>query len=126
VPTLSRPRRGGLAGNKLAEVPDFYQQDPRGGFVGDGSNYCYPVAASNSLLYFARHGYPNLLADPNKPDADEEIDLIHTLYSPAYFGTDPGNGTAPTTVLRSLPVCLRRRRVGKLCKLTRAENPIRI
>lgn len=88
--------------SRLAELPDFYQEDPRGGFVGDGSNYCCPVAVSNSLLYFARHGYPNLLASPNEPDADAEIDLIRTLYSPGYFGTDPGNGTAPTALLRGL------------------------
>jgi hypothetical protein len=80
---------------KASEIPHFWQRDPRGGFANDGADYCCPVAVSNSLVYLAEHGFPALL-----PDGDDgQIDLINTLASSTYFGTDPDTGTGPGAVL---------------------------
>jgi hypothetical protein len=55
------------------------------------------VAVSNSLVYFAHHGFPALLSEGS--GIQSQIDLINTLASSDYFGTDPDNGTAPGAVL---------------------------
>jgi hypothetical protein len=86
------------ATQKLNDTPHFWQRDSRGGFANEGRDYCCPVAVSNSLVYFARHGFPALL--PGSDDtAQSQIDLINLLASSDYFGTDPENGTAPGSVL---------------------------
>lgn len=85
---------------KIAETPHFWQLDPRGGFKNDGSDYCCPVAVSDSLVYLAHHGFPDLL--PLGQGAQPQIDLINLLATPGYLGTDPRKGTAPGTVLSGL------------------------
>ena len=82
---------------KAADTPHFWQRDPRGGFENDGRDYCSPVAVSNSLVYLAHHGFPALLDDGD--GVQPQIDLINTLASADYFGTDPENGTSPGQIL---------------------------
>ena len=87
---------------KAEEVPDFCQYEPRGGFANGGRDYCCPVAASNYLIYFSQHGYPNLLPNPAEPLFQAQIGMINRLASPDYFGTDPREGTGPGAVLRGV------------------------
>ena len=89
---------------KAAGVPDFWQYEPRGGFANGGRDYCCPVAASNYLLYFAQHGYPNLLPNSTQPLSpfQAQIGMINQLASHDYFGTDPREGTGPGAVLRGV------------------------
>jgi hypothetical protein len=82
---------------KAAGTPQFWQLDPRGEFENQGRDFCCPVAVSNSLVYFAHHGFPALL--PEGSGVRAQINLINTLASSDYFGTDPDNGTAPGSVL---------------------------
>lgn len=46
--------------SKISDMPDLTQTDKRGNLPGKGRSYCGPVAVSNSLVWLARHGYPNL------------------------------------------------------------------
>jgi len=86
-----------VATQKARETPHFWQRYSRGGFQNGGRDYCCPVAVSNSLVYLAHHGFPDLLPDG---DGDQpQIDLINILASSDYFGTDPKNGTSPGEVL---------------------------
>ena len=89
-----------VADNKALETPAFYQLDPRGRFANGGRDYCCPVAISNSFVYLARHGYPDLL--PNGTGDQPQIDLINQLASPGYLDTNPDNGTGPGAVLGAL------------------------
>jgi hypothetical protein len=87
-------------GSRPDETPHFWQLDPRGGFENGGRDYCCPVAISNSLVYLARQGFPSLAPGENGKQA--QIDLINTLASKDYFGTDPAIGTGPGDVLVGL------------------------
>ena len=85
---------------KAAETPNFWQLDPRGGFLNGGRDYCGPVAVSDSLVYLGRHGFPDLL--PHSQGVQAQIDMINLLASPHYLGTDPNAATAPASVLRGI------------------------
>lgn len=85
---------------KVAKTPHFWQLDPRGGFQNGGQYYCCPVAVSDSLVYLARHGFPELL--PKDKGVQSQIGLINLMASPRYLGTDPEKGTGPDTVLNGV------------------------
>jgi hypothetical protein len=97
-PDLSAPDAD--SDRRALETPAFYQLDPRGHFANGGRDYCCPVALSNSLVYLARHGYPDLL--PAGTGDEAQIDLINQLASPDYLDTNPDNGTGPGAVLSAL------------------------
>lgn len=46
--------------DKSSETPDLMQSDPEAGLPDGGEQFCGPVAAMNSMVWLARHGYPNL------------------------------------------------------------------
>jgi hypothetical protein len=77
---------------KVLATPHFFQCDPRGQFPGNGRDYCGPTAVSDSLMYLASHGFPNLLPDRNANAVDSQISLINVLAQDC-MNTDPANGT---------------------------------
>ena len=90
----------GAMAQKAAETPHFWQLDPRGGFANGGRDFCGPVAISDSLVYLAHHGFPELL--PAGEGDTAQIALINLLASPHYLGTDPDKGTGCGSVLKGI------------------------
>lgn len=90
----------GATAQKAAETPHFWQLDPRGGFANGGRDYCGPVAISDSLVYLAHHGFPELL--PAGEGDAAQIALINLLASSHYLGTDPDKGTGCGSVLKGI------------------------
>jgi hypothetical protein len=90
----------GATAQKAAETPHFWQLDPRGGFANGGRDFCGPVAISDSLVYLAHHGFPELL--PAGEGDEAQIALINLLASPHYLGTDPDKGTGCGSVLKGI------------------------
>jgi hypothetical protein len=103
---------------KIAAMPDFCQTDESGKFDNGGKVFCGPVAASNSLVWLAQNGFPKLLP-PVKVKSDEgngsadgdskvaaqkgaQIELIRTLGSPDFMGTEGRDGTSATRLMRGL------------------------
>jgi len=91
--------------DKITSTPDLSQTDPAGAFEGDGSNYCAPVAISNSLMYLSRHGFPDL-ASQETSTKDAQIEVVHYLASPDYLKTDANSGTNPAKILIGLTAYL--------------------
>lgn len=46
--------------SRVDETPDLMQSEPQAGLPFEGAPYCGPVAASDSLIYMSKHGYPRL------------------------------------------------------------------
>ena len=84
-------------------TPDLTQTDPRARFAENGSNYCAPVAVSNSFVWLAEHGYSKLLpGGPVLSNADKtarQIILAKTLSSPEFMNTIADEGTYVDNVL---------------------------
>jgi len=89
-----------LTAQKAAETPHFWQLDPRGGFKNGGRAFCGPVAISDSLVYLAHHGFPDLL--PAGAGEEAQIALINSLASTHYLGTDEDHGTGSGSVLKGI------------------------
>lgn len=103
---------------KIAAMPDFCQTDESGKFDNGGKVFCGPVAASNSLVWLAQHGYPKLLptmevksdngnglsdGDPKvAAQKAAQIELIRTLGSPDFMETEGRDGTSATRLMRGL------------------------
>lgn len=85
---------------KATQTPDFMQTDREGGFAKGGSQYCAPVAVSNSLMYLAANGYDDLRPEGTAKRA--QIALIRTLASKEYMSTSPTMGTDPDRVLAGI------------------------
>ncbi len=93
--------------DKVNATPDLTQTDPRGKFAENGTNYCAPVAVSNSFVWLAEHGYPKLLPDcvdisqTNKQNnfLGRQIDLAKILSSPDFMNTKADEGTYVDSVL---------------------------
>ena len=49
----------------IQNLPDFGQVS---------QNWCWAAAAANSLYWYAKHGYPEILDDPLKPGFDQDLD----------------------------------------------------
>lgn len=80
---------------KINDTPDFLQTDKSAGFTKGGTRYCGPVAASNSLLWLAKNGYPKL-KPPAKTEKESQISLIRKLASANLMDTEDEakNGTS--------------------------------
>ncbi len=93
------------ASDKITDIPNLCQTDPEGEFAGDGSQFCAPVAISNSLMWLAKNGYPAL--DPTgNGDKAAQLKMVRTLASADYLDTDTGKGTNPKKVLLGLTAYL--------------------
>lgn len=90
----------GVAAKSL-EMPDFLQTDPRAGLARSGSQFCAPTAVSNSLMWIAGHGAPNL-RPPGKDAVAAQADLIRILGGPGYMGTRPDVGTDAAELVRGV------------------------
>jgi hypothetical protein len=93
--------------DKVSTTPDLTQTDPRGQFAENGTNYCAPVAVSNSFVWLSEHGYAKLL--PNNDNiplkdsqtgiAARQIALAKILSSAEYMNTKADEGTYVDNVL---------------------------
>lgn len=102
--------------SKADATPDFCQTDKQGKFYNGGKMYCAPVAASNSIVWLAQQGYPQLL-DAGESNKQSQIELIRTLASSDYMGTAGRNGTGP----RSLTDGVYKYVTERGCKIERLE-----
>jgi hypothetical protein len=89
------------APDKAADTPDLMQSLPEAGLPDGGAAFCGPVAVSNSLVWFTRHGYPAL--------AQREVDspagqgsLAALLGGPRYMRTSYAAGTSARQILEGL------------------------
>jgi hypothetical protein len=78
---------------KVLATPHFFQCDPRGRFAANGDMYCCPTAVSDSLMYLASHGFPNLLPNGITDTTRAQITLIDIL-AVYCMKTDPVGGTS--------------------------------
>src|SRR6202034_2187503 len=94
--------------DKVSSTPDLTQTDPRGQFAENGTNYCAPVAVSNSFVWLSDHGYPKLLPDSGKniSPANKQTELLNRqialakiLSSPEFMNTKADEGTYVDNVL---------------------------
>jgi hypothetical protein len=77
---------------RVEETPDLMQSESRAGLPFEGAPYCGPVAASNSLIYLSKHGYPRLTA-VSLPDARAQGEL--SLQLSKLMKTTRLGGTTP-------------------------------
>jgi hypothetical protein len=87
---------------KINITPDYTQTDlTYGGFPGGGGQYCCPVSVSNSLVWLADNGFPNLAprSDDRKRD---QFDVAYVLGSPSYMNTSLENGTGSNKLCNGL------------------------
>jgi hypothetical protein len=87
--------------DKVDELPDYYQRNGAyGGFPRGGSVYCGPAAVSNSIIWLADNGYPDLV--PSSGDrARDQHGTIAELASRKYMGLGWG-GIGPNGLARGL------------------------
>lgn len=83
--------------DRLADMPDFSQRDPR--LPSRGDQYCAPVALANGLMWLSNNGFPELVPFAGA-DLERQYRLVLELGSPAFLDTSVDRGTAPTDVLR--------------------------
>ena len=84
--------------DRPATTPDFCQTDPAGKFPAGGGYFCGPVAAANSLMFFARNGFPKLRPTANG-DKESQIRMIHQLAAGDYMNTVGKRGTNPPRLM---------------------------
>ena len=84
------------AGNTayINEIPDFTQSRITGWQYGHGSEYCAPVAVSNSLMWLTNFG-------------SEQAGLAKLLASGRYMNTDIWKGTTTSDLLRGVDAIAR-------------------
>ncbi len=70
------------------------QTDPQCAFPGGGAEYCGPVALSNTLIYWSRHGYDRL--SPQGHSAAAQMSLVNKLAGEGYLHTSIKDGTHVT------------------------------
>ena len=98
--------------DKVWTTPDYCQSDPAyGGFPDDegvlhGNVFCGPTAGSNSLMWLADHGFPNLASDSGDRKRDQH-DLIAAIAQPAYMNAYETNGVGITYFCRGFMGVLR-------------------
>ena len=87
--------------DNIDQTPDFTQSDERARFPNRGFYLCGLVAASNSLMWLAANGYPDLV--DNTGDAfQDQVKLVRTLGLPAYTATQPSVGTSARQLMRGV------------------------
>ena len=77
---------------KLEDTPDLMQSLPQAGLPWGGLAHCGPVAASNSIVWLAKHGFDQLLV-PFEATAAGQGKLARLLGSKKYMHTTEHNGT---------------------------------
>ena len=87
---------------KVAATPRFYQRDPRMDLSVAGDNFCVPVAASDSFVYFAAHGFDRLVPIDGGDLEIVQGELVKTLASPGYMSTNPDSGTTPSNAMTGI------------------------
>jgi hypothetical protein len=98
---------GLAASSRIYGTPDFLQTDHSAGLPLSGTQYCGPVAASNSLVYLSLTGYPNLILEEDTSH-NRQVTLIRALGSAAFMRTDQ-SGTSPWNVATGLDAFIRSR-----------------
>jgi hypothetical protein len=79
--------------DKVEATPDYTQTDQAyGGLPGGGTQYCGPVTVSNSLIWLADNGFPQLAQASGDRKADQ-FDLIKILGDEDHMDTSLNNGT---------------------------------
>ncbi len=79
-------------------IPDYLQIDTAfGGLPGKGRQYCAPVSVSNSLLWFAENGWPQL-SELNGDRRRNQFVLARELGSTRFMNTRVESGTGPAQV----------------------------
>lgn len=73
------------------EVPDLLQTLESAGFAGGGTQFCAPVAVSNSLVWLEGNN-----------NQQYQIDLVHKLASADYMNTNLQNGTNPYRLVQGV------------------------
>jgi len=73
----------------LNRIPDFTQTDVHGSEFGDGSQFCGPVAVSNSLMWLSG-------------SRGSQLALIKKLASPGYMNTSLKHGTGTEGMLKGI------------------------
>lgn len=88
--------------SQINVVPDYVQTDlSYGGLPGGGTQYCAPVAVSNSLMWLDANGFSSLV--PNSPDRKEDqFDLAKLLGSSTYLNTNLIDGTGANAILEGV------------------------
>jgi hypothetical protein len=87
---------------KMRGTPDLLQTLGAANFNGDGTQYCAPVAVSNSLIWLGKHGYPKLLPQIEGNARDAQIELVRILASAEMMNTGPVDGSSSGTSADSL------------------------
>lgn len=101
---------------KSDSTPDFCQTDAEGRFHNGGREFCGPVAISNSIMWLAQNGYARLI-DGKEVGKSTQIELIRTLGSSDYMGTDRADGTGPQRLIEGVAKYVR----GRGQRLARME-----
>jgi hypothetical protein len=76
-----------VASTRATETPDLLQSSPEAALPWGGMAHCGPVAASNSLIWFANNGFDRLVkGDPAKSETQNKLALqlgnfMHTSYT---------------------------------------------
>ena len=75
--------------NYANQIPDFTQTDLQGSHIGDGQQFCGPVAVSNSIVWLSNF-------------KGEQVKLIEKLASPGYMNTSLQNGTGTAGLMNGI------------------------
>jgi len=88
--------------DKIWDTPDYTQTDSAfGGLPGGGGVYCGPVSVSNSMIWLADHGYPNLAPNTGNRKYDQFL-VADALGSSDYMNTYNNGGTGPNDLCRGV------------------------
>lgn len=83
---------------KINEIPDIKQTDPRLNFPQQGKDFCAPVVVVDSFAWLQKHGYDRILGSPEVKDP--EIAACRKLAG--MMATTPGTGTTTENFLAGL------------------------
>lgn len=94
---VSSSQVGFVSGGRLNTTPDLMQA--AAGLPWGGQAHCGPVAASNSLIWFARNGYYRVVeGDPQVPQTQHRL----ALKLGNYMGTSLKDGTSVTAFVSGI------------------------
>jgi hypothetical protein len=84
--------------DRVNEVPDLTQTLIAFDIDKGGEAMCALATVSNSMMYLARHGFPELLADSDDGESSQ-IALAQRLAGPRFMNTRVGSGTSKEGIL---------------------------
>ena len=87
--------------DRFQGTPNFIQTDQDSSLPGGGKEFCGPVAASNSLVWLSKNGFPNLAPNSGSPK-DDQVSMIKTLGSNEYMRTNLIDGTGVNNFLNGV------------------------